>query len=354
MKIVIASDSYKGCLTSAQVAEAAETAILSVHPDAEVIKVSVADGGEGTVEALVNALSGHLVNAIVSDPLGRPHCAEYGIAGDLAIIEVAAACGLTLLKPEERDPLVTSTRGVGELILDALNSGCRRFLVGLGGSATNDGGKGMTDILTEAGVLKTSLFSSGVDGVQFTVACDVNTPFIGPDGTSRIFSPQKGATPETVEILERRMNEYAVTILKKTGIDVRHMPGAGAAGGLGGAFHAFFGATLCPGVDMVLDVVDFDTIIKGSDLIITGEGRSDYQTTMGKTPAGVLKRAKKQGIPAALISGSIIDCPELNEMGFASKIAVSPLDIPLEDAMKADVAKQNIIRAICRLNMLKI
>ena len=333
MKIVIASDSYKGCLSSLEVAEAAESAIRDRYPDCDVVKVPVADGGEGTVDAVVDCLGGCKVTAEVSDPLGRPVLAEYGIAGELAIIESAAACGLTLLAPEERNPLVTTTLGLGELILDALRHGCKRFIIGLGGSATNDGGRGMIET---PGLLEAAA------GAEFTVACDVDTPFVGPQGASRVFGPQKGASSSEVETLELRMQEYALEILQRTGLDVRDMKGAGAAGGLGGAFRAFFNAELCQGVEMVLDVIGFDSLIQGAGLVITGEGRSDWQTAKGKTPAGVLRRASKYGIPVALVSGSVVDCPELRQMGFASISAVTPVGMPLEEALKPDVARQNI------------
>lgn len=340
MKIVIASDSYKGCLSSSEVAAAVHQAIGEVYPDAEVIKVAVADGGEGTVEALVDTLGGQYTEAEVSDPLGRKIKARYGIAGDLAVMEVAAACGLTLLTQEERNPLVTSTRGVGEMILDALRKGCRRFLVGLGGSATNDGGRGM---VTTPGLLE------AIGGKDFTVACDVDTPFIGPVGASRVFGPQKGATPEMVEILEQRLSSYAEEIEARTGTDVRNLPGAGAAGGLGGAFKAFFKARLLPGVDMVLDAVKFDSIIEGADLVITGEGRSDFQTAKGKTPSGVLARASRKGIPTALVSGAVADCPELRDMGFKTITAVTPEGQSLEEALRPETAKRNIKAAVKRI-----
>lgn len=333
MKVVIASDSFKGCLSSAEVASAAECAVLDRYPDCEVLKVSVADGGEGTVDAVVDSLGGKKVCAKVSDPLGRPIEAQYGISGDLAIIESAAACGLTLLSKEERNPTVTTTRGLGELILDALKRGCRRFIIGLGGSATNDGGRGMAET---PGLLEAAC------GAEFIIACDVDTPFVGPQGASRVFGPQKGASPSDVEILEQRLQDYAVQIQKCTGVDVRDMKGAGAAGGLGGAFSAFFGAKLCRGVDMVLDALDFDSLLPGTDLVITGEGRSDYQTAKGKTPEGVLRRASAMGIPVALVSGAVVPCPELRDMGFRSISAVTPDGMPLEEAMKPETARRNI------------
>ena len=339
-KIVIACDSYKGCLSSSDVANAAAHGVAEVYPDCEVVKLAVADGGEGTVEALVDTLGGHLEWAEVSDPLGRPVRAAYGVAGDLAIIESAAACGLTLLTKEERNPLVTSTKGLGELIMAAIDKGCKKFLIGLGGSATNDGGMGM---------IRAEGFLEKTKGMKFTVACDVDTPYIGEHGASRVFGPQKGASEQDVEVLEERLRGYALTILKETGVDVRDMAGAGAAGGLGGAFCAYLGAELKRGVDLVLDQIDFDSKIRGADLVITGEGCSDYQTLKGKTASGVLERAKRQGIPVALVSGAVRDEQMLRDGGFGIIEAVSPLSMSREEAMRPEMAKFNICQTVKRL-----
>lgn len=339
-KIVIACDSYKGCLSSSEVACAAAKGVAEVYPDCEIVRLAVADGGEGTVDALVDTLGGHLECAEVSDPLGRPVKAAYGIAGDLAIIESAAACGLTLLTKEERNPLITTTKGLGELILAAIDKGCRRFLIGLGGSATNDGGMGM---------ISADGFLERARGMKFTVACDVDTPYIGAHGASRVFGPQKGASEEDVEILEERLRGYALKILKDTGIDVSDMAGAGAAGGLGGAFRAYLGAELKRGVDLVLDQIGFDSIIDGADLVITGEGCSDYQTLKGKTAAGVLERAKRKGIPVMLVSGAIRDGQMLRDGGFGVIAAASPQGMSLAEAMRPETAEHNIYETVKRL-----
>ena len=339
-KIVIACDSYKGCLSSSEVACAAAKGVAEVYPDCEIVRLAVADGGEGTVDALVETLGGHLEWAEVSDPLGRPVKAAYGIAGDLAIIESAAACGLTLLTKEERNPLITTTKGLGELILAAIDKGCRRFLIGLGGSATNDGGMGM---------ISADGFLERARGMKFTVACDVDTPYIGAHGASRVFGPQKGASEEDVEILEERLRGYALKILKDTGIDVSDMAGAGAAGGLGGAFRAYLGAELKRGVDLVLDQIGFDSIIDGADLVITGEGCSDYQTLKGKTAAGVLERAKRKGIPVMLVSGTIRDGQMLRDGGFGIIAAASPQGMSLAEAMRPETAEHNIYETVKRL-----
>ncbi len=339
-KIVIACDSYKGCLSSSQVADAAAKGVTEVFPDCEITKLAVADGGEGTVEALVTTLGGHIEWTEVSDPLGRPVKAAYGIAGDLAIIESAAACGLTLLTKEERNPLITTTKGLGELILAAIDKGCRRFLIGLGGSATNDGGMGMVGVPG---------FLEKTRGVEFTVACDVDTPYIGKNGASRVFGPQKGASAQDVEVLEERLRGYALKIMEDTGIDVSNMAGAGAAGGLGGAFRAYLGAELKRGVDLVLDQIDFDSAIVGADLVITGEGCSDYQTLKGKTAAGVLERAKRKGIPVMLVSGAIRDGQMLRDGGFGIIAAASPKEMSLAEAMRPETAEHNIYETVKRL-----
>lgn len=339
-KIVIACDSYKGCLSSSEVARAAAEGVAEVYPDCEIVRLAVADGGEGTVDALVDTLGGHLEWAEASDPLGRPVKAVYGVAGDFAIIESAAACGLTLLTKEERNPLITTTKGLGELILAAIDKGCRRFLIGLGGSATNDGGMGM---------ISADGFLERARGLSFTVACDVDTPYIGAHGASRVFGPQKGASEKDVEVLEERLRRYALKILADTGIDVSNMEGAGAAGGLGGAFRAYLGAELRRGVDMILDQIGFDEVIEGADLVITGEGCSDYQTLKGKTAAGVLERARRMWIPVALVSGAIKDEQMLLKGGFHIIEAVSPQGMSLAEAMRPETAKHNIYETVKRL-----
>ncbi|MDY5494817.1 MAG: glycerate kinase, partial [Candidatus Cryptobacteroides sp.] len=251
-----------------------------------------------------------------------------------------AACGLTLLSKEERNPLIATTKGLGELILAAIDKGCRRFLIGLGGSATNDGGMGM---------ISADGFLERARGMKFTVACDVDTPYIGAHGASRVFGPQKGASEEDVEILEERLRGYALKILADTGIDVSDMAGAGAAGGLGGAFRAYLGAELKRGVDLVLDQIGFDSIIDGADLVITGEGCSDYQTLKGKTAAGVLERAKRKGIPVMLVSGAIRDGQMLRDGGFGIIAAASPKEMSLAEAMRPETAEHNIYETVKRL-----
>ena len=369
MKIVVASDSFKGSMSSLDVAASARLGILSVFPDCEVVAVNVADGGEGTVEAIVSALKGTVVRCVVSDPLGRPIEVSYGIAGDLAVIEMAAASGLPLLRVEERNPWVTTTFGTGEMIMDAIRRGCRKFLVGIGGSATNDAGIGMLQamgfrfydannklitvgcggVLNDIARIDDSQVSTAVKDSVFTVACDVDTPFCGPDGAALVFAPQKGAGADMVRYLDDGMASFARVIENKYALDIISLPGAGAAGGMGGAFHAFLGGTLKRGVDMVLDAIDFDSTIEGSNLIITGEGKVDFQTAKGKTAAGVLLRAKKQHIPVIAIGGCVEQCESILQMGFAGIYPILEEKVPLEVAMRREFAMSNVQKTVARI-----
>ena len=369
MKIVIASDSFKGSMSSVDVAQAAENGIREILPDCQVVAVNVADGGEGTVEAIVDALGGEIIKAKVSDPLGRKIEACYGIAGETAIIEMAAASGLPLLKPEERNPWLTSTYGTGEMIMDAIARGCRKFLVGIGGSATNDAGTGMLQALgfcfydangavigdcaggrmQDIARIDDSQVPEAVRQSVFTVACDVDTPFCGPEGAAPVFAPQKGADAEMVGRLDAGMASLAKVIADKYAVDVVPVAGAGAAGGMGGAFYAFLQATLKKGIDMVLDAINFDTTIQGADLVITGEGKVDFQTAKGKTAAGVLARAKKQHIPVVAIGGCVEMCDSLLQMGFAGIYPILEEKVPLEVAMQRDFAMSNVTKTVARI-----
>ena len=334
MKIILAPDSFKECLTAAQVAQAMALAVKEVYPSAEAISLPLADGGEGTLEALAQALGARLFEATVSDPLGRPVRACYGVAGKTAVLEVAQACGLSLLRPEERKPLIASSRGVGELLMAAYGKGCRRFLVGLGGSAICDGGAGM---MTVPGI-------RDLADISLELLCDVDAPFVGPSGAARVFAPQKGASPEDVEVLERRMLRLAESMREETGVDVAHLPGAGAAGGLGGAFMAYFAAEKVSGIGRVLELVHFSKVIKGAALVITGEGKSDAQTLQGKVPFGVLQNAK--GTPVALLSGRIEDRAELEIAGFRPVVEITPRNMPLREALQPKTALENIRAAV--------
>ena len=369
MKIVIASDSFKGSLSSMEVAQAATRGIKAVYPNCEVIAVNVADGGEGTVEAIVNTLGGEMVTATVSDPLDRPIQARYGIAGNKAIIEMAAASGLPLLRPEERNPWLTSTHGTGELIMDAMRRGCRQFLIGIGGSATNDAGTGMLQAMGfrfydsndneiehccggtmhMIARIQDSEVAECVRQSQFIVACDVDTPFCGKDGAATVFAPQKGANPDMVDRLNAGMASLAEVIENKYHINIVPVAGAGAAGGMGGGFRAFLNATLQRGIDMVLNAIEFDKTIAGADLIITGEGKIDFQTAKGKTAAGVLARAKAQDIPVIAIGGCVERCESVEQMGFAGIYPITEEKLPLEIAMQAEVAAANIEKTIKKI-----
>ena len=369
MKIVIASDSFKGSLTSVEVAQAATRGIKAAYPDCEVVAVNVADGGEGTVEAVVDALGGEIVHTTVSNPLGRPIQARYGIAGKKAIIEMSAASGLPLLSSEERNPWITSTYGTGEMIMDAIQRGCSQFLIGIGGSATNDAGTGMlqalgfkfydfnekeiTDCrggrLLDIVDLDDSCVPEAVRKAEFVVACDVDTPFCGPEGAAPVFAPQKGADAEMVKKLDAGMASFAKVIERKYKMNIIPVAGAGAAGGMGGAFRAFLDAKLQRGIEMVLDSIDFNAIIQDADLIITGEGKIDFQTAKGKTAAGVLARAKQQGIPVVAIGGSVEMCDSVQQMGFAGVYPILGEKVPLEVAMQPDFAATNVENTIRRI-----
>ncbi len=369
MKIVVASDSFKGSLSSTEVAMAATRGIKAVYPDCEIITVNVADGGEGTVDAVVEALHGKIVEATVSDPLSRPIQARYGIAGATAIIEMAAASGLPLLRPEERNPWLTSTHGTGEMIMDAIQKGCRQFLVGIGGSATNDAGTGMLQAMgcrfydandkeilhccggtmQDIAHIDDSNVPNSVRQSTFTIACDVDTPFCGSEGAAPVFAPQKGADAAMVQQLDAGMVSLAKVIEDKYRINIVPIAGAGAAGGMGGAFCAFLHATLKRGIDMVLDAIDFNTIIQGADLIITGEGKIDFQTAKGKTAAGILARAKQQGIPVVAIGGCVEMCDSVQHMGFAEIRPILEEKVPLEIAMNPTFAANNVENTVRKI-----
>ena len=327
MKIVLAPDSFKECLSAAQVAQTLAQAVHAACPEAELVQLSLADGGEGTLEVLAKALGATVYRAGIHDPLGRPIQASFGVAGGTALIEVAQACGLQLLAPQERNPLRASTYGLGELLLAACQKGCRQLLIGLGGTATCDGGAGM---LSVPGV------KEALQNVSIELLCDVDAPFTGSRGAARVFAPQKGASPEEVEILEQKMQDLARSILSQTGVDVSDMPGAGAAGGLGGAFMAYSHATMVPGIERILELAGFDQAVQDAHLIITGEGKSDRQTLMGKVPWGVLQHA--QGVPVALLSGRVENRDDLERAGFHPVLEVTPRSLPLPEALKPERA----------------
>ena len=372
-KVTIAVDSFKGSLSSKEVAESFADGFRTIFSQCEICKVAIADGGEGTVDALVETLGGEYVEVSVSDPLHRPTKARYGIVeGDTAVIEMAAASGLTLLKQEERNPLLTSTYGTGELILDALNRGCRRFLVGIGGSATNDGGTGMLralgfrfldsegnalqgggEILERIARIDDSGVCREVRESCFTVACDVTNPLYGERGAAYVYAPQKGADERMVEQLDRGLRNFARVVEEFNGAQIGVSEGAGAAGGLGGGFKALLGAKLERGITMVIQAMHFDKIIEGSDLVVTGEGRIDRQSIMGKAPSGVLAVAKAQNIPTIAIAGGVEWCDELRDCGFSLIEVVTPKGMSLEEAMQPSVARENIRTAAVKIALSK-
>lgn len=335
MKIIVAPDSYKGCLTAREVAGVIGQSLRESFPDATVVTIPLADGGEGTVEILSEALGGTIHTATVTDPLGRKVQAKYAIKGDTAIIEVAEACGMKLLCPDELNPLKASTRGVGELLIAARKEGANHFIIGLGGTATCDGGEGMMSVTGIREALKEA---------RIELLSDVDNPFIGQNGAARVFAPQKGAIGADIELLEQRLTAIAQRILRETGRDITDLPGAGAAGGLGGALVGWFGATISSGIDHILDLVRFDEIIQDADLIITGEGKSDLQTLHGKVPLGILRRAN--GIPVTLVSGRIDAPTELLAAGFSRLIEVTPHEMPLPLALQPASAISNLRAAL--------
>ena len=335
-KIIVAIDSFKGCVTSAEANQAATEGVLQGMPEAEVVKVPVSDGGEGWLEAFHTAMGGEIVEVNVKDPLMRPIVAQYLLMGDTAVIEIAKASGLTLLKPEERNPMVATSYGTGQLVVDAIRKGCKHIIVGLGGSATSDCGIGMLEAIENA----------DYKDVRFTIATDVTNPLCGENGAAHVFAPQKGATPEMVEALDARAKRFAEESAKRMGRDCQNMPGAGAAGGLGYAFLQYMNAECRSGIDLLLDTIHFDDMLQDADLVITGEGSADRQTLMGKLPFGILQRARKHDVPVMLIAGRIADEQLLTDAGFSRVACINPHGLPLEIAMQPETAKENIRKTV--------
>lgn len=356
MKIVIAPDSYKESLSALEAANAIERGFKMIFPDAVYNKMPMADGGEGTVQSLVDATNGKIEERTVTGPLGKPVKAFFGLMGDgeTAVIEMAAASGLHLVPTEDRNPLTTSTKGTGELISAALDLGVQHIIIGLGGSATNDGGAGMIQalggrLLDEAGkdigdgggalaqlaVIDLAGLDNRLKDVRVEVACDVDNPLTGPRGASAIFGPQKGATPDIVELLDKNLSHFADIAEKALGKSFRDIEGVGAAGGLGASLLAFLNADLKRGIDIVLHAVDFEEAVKDADLVITGEGRIDSQTIYGKTPIGVAKAAKKYGVPVIGLAGSLSqDSDVVYEHGIDVLFSIVPGVITLPEAFE--------------------
>lgn len=355
MKIVIAPDSYKESLSALEVATAIERGFREIFPSAEYIKIPVADGGEGTVEAMVAATNGRIVTVAVKGPLGEQAEGFYGISGDeqSAFIEMAAASGLEMVPPAKRDPLITTSWGTGELIRHALDAGVKHIIIGIGGSATNDGGAGMLQALgaklldeqdrqiAPGGAALESLvridlreLDKRLAGCRIEVACDVTNPLTGEAGASAVFGPQKGATPEMIARLDKALAHYAEIIARDLDIDVLNLAGGGAAGGMGAALYAFCGAELRQGIEIVTDALALDKHVRDADLVITGEGRIDSQTVHGKVPVGVAKVAKRYNIPVIGIAGSLTaDVGVVHDHGIDAVFSVLYTICTLEKAL---------------------
>ena len=354
MKLLFVSDSFKGSLSSSETAALLTKAATGVFGSCTCMSLPVADGGEGTVEAVTAATHGKLAQAAAHDPLMRRITAHYGVTGSKAIIEMAAASGLPLLTEKERDPLLTTTYGTGELIRDALHRGCREIAVAIGGSATNDGGMGCVRALGGRFLDKNGAELSGcgkdlaaveyidLSGLEpllqeasLTVLCDVRNPLCGDNGATRTFSAQKGATPAVTEVLEQGMCRYRDVIRKQFGTDCDAMEGAGAAGGLGAALCVFLGGKMRSGIETVLDLIGFDEALAQAELVVTGEGKTDAQSACGKVMAGVGKRAKKKGVPVVGLSGSLGEGAELlYEQGINTLMTTVCRPMTLDEAMQ--------------------
>ncbi|MDF2570989.1 MAG: glxK [Sporomusa sp.] len=372
MRIVVAPDSYKGSLSAVAVATAIEQGILSVFPSAEVYKVPIADGGEGTVEALVTTTNGRILRQEVLGPLGLPVEAFWGILGDgeTAVIEMAAASGLTLVPKNKRDPRFTTTFGTGQLIKTALDHGIQKIIIGIGGSATNDGGTGMAQALgvkfldpagkelayggaalANLATIDLSELDTRLSQTSIIVACDVDNPLCGPCGAAAVYGPQKGATPAMITELDSALSQFATIAKAATGKDVAELPGAGAAGGLGAGLLFFTNAQLRPGVEIVLDTTDFQTIVKDASLVITGEGNTDFQTAFGKAPVGVAKIASQHNVPTVCLSGGLGKGHEhVLDYGIDGLMSIVPHPMSLDECVTtAEALVQAAAARLCRL-----
>ena len=372
MRVVIAPDSFKECLRASEVADALCAGWLEGMPDAEVIAFPMADGGEGTVDAVVRATGGRLVTRTVSGPLGAPVKADYGLIqhGKVAVLEMAAASGLALVPPDRRDPCRASTRGTGELIAHALSEGVEDIIMGVGGSATNDGGAGMAQALgyrlldkrgedLEGGGVRLiqldRIDASGrhprLDAVNFYVACDVNNPLCGPEGASAVYGPQKGASSEDILILDYALSHFASVVERDLKVSLRDMPGAGAAGGLAGGLMAFAGATLENGLELIATLCGLHQTLAEADLVITGEGSLDGQSAFGKTPAGVARLARSYNVPVIALGGRVLyEAETLRESGVTALFSICPGPMSLKEARAS--ASENLRFTARQLAML--
>lgn len=374
MRIVVAPDSFKGSLSAAEACAAIEAGLRAVWGDSvEIISVPMADGGEGTVEALVGATGGRIVPVTVTGPLGEPVSAFYGLLGDgrTAALEMAAASGLTLVPPSRRDPTVTTTYGTGELIAHAVAQGAQRLIIGVGGSATNDGGAGAAqamgfrlldvngeDVGFGGGALNRLVCIETPEevrrryaGIEVLVACDVRNPLCGPQGASHVYGPQKGASEEQVALLDAALRHYADVVARDLGVSIHDLEGAGAAGGLGGGLAAFLNSQLVPGVEIVMQALDLHAKLAIADLCITGEGHLDSQTLSGKVPAGVARAAMRHGVPVIAIGGSVAPSARAElEAEFAAVIAALDEPVTVDQAMAtASVSLSSAARQVGRI-----
>lgn len=376
MKILIAIDSFKGSLTSAQLSDAISEGIHNVFPDADIDKTPIADGGEGVIEALVEKLNGKLIYKTVNGPLFEGVEAHYGMLEDkTAIIEMAISSGLTLVPVDKRNPLYTSTYGVGELILDALDKGSREFICGIGGSATNDAGIGMAaalgykfldkdgnelvpigSSLSEIVSIDTSSIDPRLKESSFLIACDVDNPLYGVRGAAYTYGPQKGADPETVKQLDDGLKHFSEIVKNQLGKDKADLSGAGAAGGLGYGFSALLNGELKPGIDIMIEKLDFEEKLQGVDLVITGEGKIDFQSVMGKTPMGVGLTSQKHNVPVIAIAGALGENYQaLHDCGIQSIFSVLDKPCTLEEAINPNKAYKNVKNTIQEIfSMIKL
>lgn len=372
MNIVVAPDSFKESLSAKAVASNIATAIAKIMPDANILQIPISDGGEGLLEALVTPSGGKLIPVKVKDPLLRNIQAHYGILGDgtTAVVEMATASGLELLKEIERNPLITSTYGTGELISDALDKGCTKIIIGLGGSATNDGGMGMIKALggkflnkkgvsvDEGGGALDALHQINITELDKRLlkckiigACDVSNTLTGNQGASIVFGGQKGGTSLELEELDKNLFHYASVIKSDLGIDVKEVEGTGAAGGMGAALLAFFDADLMRGIDLIMDTLQLEAHIKNADMVVTGEGKIDRQTLYGKTVAGVAGVAQKHGVPVIAIAGKIgDDIDEIYNLGVTSIFSIADQPMTLQESIeRTDYLIQSCVMNIFRI-----
>ncbi len=348
MKVIVAIDSFKGCMTSVEANRAAAEGIRQVCPDAEIVQVPVSDGGEGFLEAFHAAIGGELMAVTVSDPLMREVTARYLLKEETAVIEMAQASGLTLLTQEERNPMVATSYGTGQLVVDAVRKGARHVIVGLGGSATSDAGMGMLRAIVDAFAVNERWEDfEELKDVRFTIATDVRNPLCGENGAAFVFAPQKGATPEMVTRLDERARKFAEVSARHFGFDRSQMEGAGAAGGLGYAFLQYLDASCKPGIQLLLETIRFEQLVRDADLVITGEGSADRQTLMGKLPVGILEQSRN--IPVCLIAGRVSDRAPLLQAGFSRVECINSPDIALEEAMRKNIATLNIANTVRRM-----